>query len=170
MENIFRFSQESPFHLSVGAVLYNEEGLIATHYFQEFHLRGEAKYENIFLLMRETVESGESLEVAVERGLREEIGAEGKIEQFLGTIVSYFEKNGIEERIEKTTVYFLVKLSSLDLTRRLEDYEVLHSELEWHTPDSLIEKMTEQGKRYSTDRNDINEEAIVKRAKRYIKT
>ncbi|MFZ3031582.1 MAG: NUDIX hydrolase [Candidatus Moraniibacteriota bacterium] len=165
-KNIFRGEAESPYHLSVGAVLVNEKGEVATHYFKEFETFEKVKFFDFYLLMRETVEPGESIEGAVSRGIKEEFGATGEIERFLGTLVTKFLRRGTW--IEKTTTYFLVSLESFDLNLQTKDGETRVSQVQWQSIDFLIEKMKEQGKKY--ERTDLDESIILERAKKFIES
>ncbi len=75
MKNLHYFigQKKSPFHLSVGAVLLNKRGEVAVHHFPK-----SPKNPEFFILMRRTLKPKESLETALEKGLREEFGMKGK--------------------------------------------------------------------------------------------
>ena len=77
MKPSFVGEAEHPYHLSVGAVVYDQEGQIAVHHFAE---RFGAK--DIYTLMRETIEYQEPLPTAVARGLKEEFDLTGTIEMY----------------------------------------------------------------------------------------
>jgi hypothetical protein len=163
MDNYFRGIKEKPYHLSVGAVLANDTGQICCHFFKAFKSEADLiEYKNFYILMRETVERNESLEESLQRGICEEFGARGKIITYLGSLKSKF--NRLDFQIEKTTLYFLLKLEKQDIKLRLKDEEEKASEIQWHSADFLIEKMKEQGKRY-LDRTDLDESLILERAK-----
>jgi len=156
MASQFEHTEAQPFHISVGAVLVNDEGKIMAHKLRTENMKPEHRYklgglEEAYILMRETIENGESLEEAVARGLKEEFGAEGVIQKYLGSL--QFEVEGFE----KTELFFSVKLTTLG-ERRADDAEAA-SELVWETPQFLIERMKEQGKR--ADRRDLDESKII---------
>ena len=137
--NLFQCTKESPYHLSVGAVLFNPtDKRIACHHFEDFE--GE---KDIHILMRETVEPGEAIEAAVHRGLMEEFGAIGKISRFLGPIVGKWRHGGHKDgnEIYKTTLYFLVELLEQDVNRRKKDDPEFGSVIEWHEAEFFINKM-----------------------------
>lgn len=113
--------------------------------------------------MRETMEIGEALEGAVLRGISEEFGAKGEIVDYIGSIKSQFNRNTVP--IEKTTLYFLVRLNDYDLSKRLKDDEENLSEIQWKSLEFLIPKMKEQGKRYR--RTDLDESAILEWIRNY---
>ncbi len=113
---------------------------------------------DFYILMRETPESNESLEATLHRGLEEEFGATAKIENYIGSIVSHWNHQGVE--VEKTTIYFLCKLLNQDLSKRKGDIES-KTDLEWLPPQFLITKMKEQAVRYG--RTDLDESSILER-------
>ena len=165
MSTYFQGNSTHPQHVSVGAILINEKGEICCHHIFTKDLKGywaEEKVDDFYILMRETIEPNESLEHALHRGLREEFGAKAEMIDYVGTIVSHFTHDGVE--VEKTTLYFLCKLTGQDLAQRSSDEEIEHkSALEWHTPDFLIPLMRAQAKRFG--RTDVDESGILKRVK-----
>jgi hypothetical protein len=161
MRNLFQHHADSPFHISVGAVLVNTEGKIRAHRSttetipkELIHLMGGLK--ECYLLMRETIENGESIEGAVLRGLHEEFGAEGTIEKYLGSI-QIPQLSAKTRTFEKTTLYFQVAFTK-QKERPMDDGESF-TELVWETPAFLIEKMKEQGN--MANREDLDESKIL---------
>ena len=110
-----------------------------------------------FLLMRESLENGETLEEAVVRGLQEEFGAEGKVIRYLGSIQSHIPED-YPDGWEKTTLYFHASLIAQG-DRSLSDAES-HSILEWVEPTVLLQKLLQQGR--ETGRADLDESKIIK--------
>jgi len=166
MTSIFQHSAESPFHISVGAVLVNGEGEVRAHYRTtdstpvDYHVTMGGLSES-YTLMRETIENGESIEEAVLRGVDEEFGATGTIVKYLGSIQSV-----IHSRIrsfEKTTLYFEVTL--IEEHERAQDDGEGHTELVWKSPEFLIEKMRAQGEQ--SDRDDLDESKILEAYVKY---
>jgi len=156
-ENYFRGEVGTPYHLSIGAVVFNDKSEILTHYFKRSSLHD---LDDIYILMRETLLPNETLEEAVKRGLKEEFGVIAKMESFIGSLVSHFP--GAKEEVEKTTGYFLCQYVT-DITggRAVIDEEST-SELQWLQPEELANKMRKQGER--TGRSDLDESKIVLRA------
>jgi len=107
--------------------------------------------------MRETIEPGESLETVLARGLMEEFGATATLHSYLGSIVSHFPKDSVS--IEKTTLYFLCDLISINPALRSTEDEEDGSEIQWNEPSYLISKMKEQ--RARIEREDIDESKIL---------
>lgn len=160
MKNIFQGNKEFPFHISVGAILTNEVGLICTHYFkkEDLPVESEAK-SDLILLMRETIEPGESIEEALLRGIEEEFGAKGQIVAYLGSIKSIFPWRGSKVQIEKTTIYFHIIMTSINPKLREKDGVESKSEIRWIEPEVLRDLFIEQGRKY--DRTDLDESKVI---------
>lgn len=160
-DNYFRGEVGTPYHLSVGAVVVNEKNQILTHYFKRSPIHD---LDDIYILMRETIQPGETIEHALERGLKEEFGVQAPLESFIGTIVSTFP--GTTQTVEKTTLYFICRYKkNLFGGRPNIDGESTSQPL-WLTTDDLSKKMHEQGVR--TGRTDLDESLIVERAQKLL--
>jgi len=147
---------ELPIHLSVGAVLVNDQGQVCSHHYDR-HYDG---MENIYMLMRETVEPGETLEAAVHRGLKEEWGTTATIKNYIGSIVSSFPRSIDKQSVKKTTLYFLCQLENQVIEdRELDGLESI-SNIEWADPKTLAAAMKAQGAKL--DRTDMDESSIVR--------
>ena len=119
------------------------------------------------MLMRESVESGETLEQALHRGLMGEFGMTGRIEMFLGAIVSHFKRNEIPLLLEKTTLYFLVTLLTFQPEKRIKDIENT-SNIEWKSGEFLSQEMPLQARRLG--RSDVDESLVIERGVFYRKS
>ena len=162
--NLYHGTPEQPYQLAAGAILVNEEGKICCHHYYPGS-NGTVGDRHAYLLMRETVESGETLEEAAARGLMEEFGATATAERFLGSQIAFFERHGAS--IQKTTLYFLYRIQSQDLAQRVDHGDQENtSQVEWLEPDFLIETMKKQPDLFS--RSDVDESEIVERAKNYL--
>jgi ADP-ribose pyrophosphatase YjhB (NUDIX family) len=160
MSSLYQGTEQLPFHISVGAVIVNEKNEILVHK----RIKGQVPEEfndsfgnlaEVYLLMRESLENGETLEEAVHRGMQEEFGVKGTVEGYLGSIqVSISSSSYVWE---KTTLYFKVALREIGM--RPVDDEEAESVLEWHTPDFLIERMKEQSE--NKERPDLDESKII---------
>lgn len=151
---------ENPYHLSVGAVVVDRKNkTIGCQYVKEY--LGDTE---IYLVMRESLEDGETPEEAVKRGLMEEMGIDAKIQRYIGSIVSSFMRE--EEKVEKTTLYYLCELTNFDLSRRDENDEDASNDIVWLPIDELIAKSSDQFQR--SGRDDFDESKILERAKKYI--
>ncbi len=155
-DNYFQGTVDNPTHLSIGAVLVNGKGQIACHYHVQVR-----DLKDVYTLMRETIEPDESIEQALQRGLMEEFGASGKLERYLGSIVSSFKRG--PKPVEKTTLYFLVRLTNHDTAKRVPGHDEWESDIQWQTADFLTSRMKLQS-RYS----DLDESTILARAKKYL--
>ncbi|QQG49678.1 MAG: NUDIX domain-containing protein [Candidatus Berkelbacteria bacterium] len=164
--NYFSWKDNGQSHLSIGAVVINDEGKICSHHFTKlpFEVFGTRYERDVYLLMRETVEPNETLEVALSRGLMEEFGMKTTLKTYIGSILCHFTQKNT--KIEKTTLYFLCQYVSDDLNSRRRGDAEARSTLEWHEPNFLMQKMQQQFK--STGREDINEAPIIARVKKLI--
>lgn len=157
--NYFQGTTISPYHISIGAVVRNSEGLICAHYFEHITHKGFGVMDDIYLLMRETIEPDESIETCLHRGLLEEFGMKAKLVSYLGSIVAHFPKETVT--VEKTTLYFLCDLISYDEAHRKEGDPEAGSQMKWMEPSALITKMKAQGVRVG--RADVDESVILER-------
>lgn len=137
--NPYKGTKEHPHHISVGVILVNSENEVACHYYGEQTIRNYPK--NFYTLLHESLEANENLEDAVTRGLKEEYSMKGTLERYVGSIVTWFDRDG--SKVEKTVLYFLSRLLSID-ERDLSDPESI-SEIKWMNIDELISIMKTQG-------------------------
>lgn len=163
-ENYYIGTKDCPHHLSVGAVVINKDGNVLCHHFPSITVSGFTA-ENIYILVRETLEMGERLEEAVHRGLREEMGVEASIKTYIGSIKSRFPRKG--EAMQKTTLYFLCSLNNIDSSKKDKTDLEAASEIMFLPIDLLIGKMKAQAEIYKTF--DLDESSILEEVKNYIK-
>lgn len=160
MTSIYQHTTENPFHISVGAVLVNGTGEVCAHTFAAKDLpediRSAVDTERVYILMRESVEDGETLTEAVARGLQEEFGATGRVIKYLGSLRGRALSSKGFGSFQKTTLYFLVELEQTG--ERPDDDDESSSELEWVEPRLLLEKMRAQK---SNSRDDMDESEII---------
>ncbi|MGK5594090.1 MAG: NUDIX hydrolase [Parachlamydiaceae bacterium] len=158
--SFFQASANQPYHLSIGAVLFNDKGHIACHRFKNI-----LGHRDIYILMRESMENGEEILSTLARGLQEEFGATGQPIVFLGALTGTL--NNLGSSFEKTTLYVLCQLQNWDVsTRDPNDPEAI-STIEWLSPEQLISLMEEQGRKFK--RVDADESEIIRRAVPYIR-
>jgi ADP-ribose pyrophosphatase YjhB (NUDIX family) len=149
-----------PFHISVGAIVVNDKGKILVHKrvrenTPERFLDSLGDLNEVYLLMRESLENGETLEEGVRRGIQEEFGVEGVVDGYLGSLQTMIPST--RGAWEKTTLYFRVQVTKIG--ERPQDDGEAHSILEWQDANFLISKMKEQGK--NTKRLDLDESKII---------
>ena len=155
---IYQVTMELPYHLSVGAVIFNPRGEVCCHhYLANCNPIGGDK--DIWVLMRETMEDGETPEATLNRGALEEFGAIVLIENYLGSLISSFIRNKMN--VQKTTLYFKCRLISQDLSLRSAGEENI-SIVEWKSAEFLIPIM--QSSR-ELGRDDLDESEILIRSK-----
>jgi hypothetical protein len=162
--NYFQGNKDHPQHISVGAILQNQEGLICVHHFPEDHRIGYWQDHGIrefYILMRESIEPNETLEAALHRGLKEEFNAIASLDDYLGSIVSTFTHQDGGPEIEKTTLYFLCTFLKDAALNRDPNDEESSSVLEWKRAEDLIPLMKAQRERFGRD--DLDESAILER-------
>lgn len=152
----FQASKKQPYHLSIGAVLFDQDGRIACHHFTEI-----LGHKDIYILMRESMENNETPLMTLDRGLKEEFGATAQPVAFLGCLSGYLSDSRLS--FEKTTLYIACQLVNWNPENRdLEDPEA-SSIIEWLEPDVLILLMEKQGIRFQ-HRVDADESEMIKRA------
>lgn len=159
-KNYFQGTTTHPYHISIGGVVRNEEGKICCHYFDSITHESVGTLTNFVLLMRETIEENETIEECLARGLMEEFGIVANLNRYIGSITCKFKVSESPVEIEKTTLYFLCDFVSIDEQQRKEDDIEAKSIIKWFTPDELILRMQEQGKRLHRD--DTDESSIIK--------
>jgi len=155
----FQANQKQPYHLSVGAVLFDKNGHIACHHFEEI-----LGHKDIYILMRESVENEENLLKTLQRGLMEEFGATAEPKVFLGSLSGFLPDPKLP--FEKTTLYVACQLIKWDPTMRDMNDPEAGSIIEWIEPYKLIELMRKQGKIFK--RVDADESDMIVRALPYI--
>ena len=163
----FQGHSEHPQHISVGAVIVNEKNEVCCHHFHANDLKGywvEEKLDDFYLLMRETINPNDSLEQTLYRGMLEEFGIIGEMIDYIGSIQSHFKHKGVE--VEKTTIYFLCRLTEQDLSKRDTSDIEGETEVEWQTIDFLIPIMKSQAKKYG--RTDVDESSVLEKIKAYL--
>lgn len=156
----FQASKKQPYHLSIGAVLFDQNGLIACHHFTEF-----LGQKDLYILMRESMENDETPLMTLHRGLKEEFGSTAKPIAFLGCLSGPLPDSRLP--FEKTTLYVACQVLSWNPENRdLEDPEA-SSIIEWHEPSALISIFEQQGVRFQ-HRVDADESEMIRRALPYI--
>lgn len=165
MQNIYKNSKEFPYHISVGAVLVNNEGLIACEcYPKEMILKFLGIERDVYTLMRETIEDGETILDGLHRGLLEEFGVKGDVLGYLGSLETHVlnEKETKSEDFRKTTLYFLVRLQEGETLRKVSEDTGVTFYNEWMEGEELIRRMNSQSEGLA--RTDLNESEILQRA------
>ena len=156
----FQASQKQPYHLSIGAVLFDQDGRIACHHFSEV-----LGHKDIYILMRESMEDNETPLTTLHRGLKEEFGATAQPVAFLGNLSGYLPDPRLP--FEKTTLYIACQMLHWNPEHRdLTDPEA-GSTIEWLEPATLISLMQQQGIRFQ-HRADADESEMIRRAIPYI--
>lgn len=157
----FQASQTQPYHLSVGAVLFDQEGRVACHHFTEI-----VGQKDVYILMRESMEDDETILMTLERGLKEEFGATADPVAFLGCLSGFLPDSHL--CFDKTTLYIACRVTHSDPTSRDPDDPEASSLIEWLDPEELISLMQAQGERFFK-RVDADESEVIKRALPYIR-
>ncbi len=155
----FQASKKQPYHLSIGAVLFDKEGRIACHHFKE--ILGQ---KDVYILMRESMENYETIMMTLERGLQEEFGATAKPIAFLGCLSGFLQDPKLP--FEKATLYIACQVLEWDPAKRDANDPESVSTIEWLNPNELILIMQNQGNRFK--RVDADESEMIKRALLYI--
>ncbi len=164
MDNLYSYSRRNPYHVSVGAVLFNNRGEVCVHRYLSTDFPNDVKHlsgglDEVYILMRETLHDGESMSEAVLRGIEEEFGAKGVVEKYLGALISNVD-DGDDLIFEKTTLYHSVRLQRVGLKRDETEIEN-RSKLLWLAPSDLLSIMEKQVS--LTTREELNETEIIRR-------
>jgi NUDIX domain len=160
-QRFFQATKQRPYHLSIGAVLFDEQGRVACH-----HYADALGHKDIYILMRESMENEETISDTLLRGLKEEFGAVARPVAFLGCQSGFIPSS--KYPFEKTTLYVVCASIECDPTKRdLNDPESA-STIRWLQPDELITLMQKQGERCK--RIDLDESEMILRALPYIKS
>ena len=154
---------DKPFHISVGAVLFNDEYQICLHHFYKQRMPKHLHFLLDYLdethhLMRESLEGNEPLQDAVLRGIREEFGALGIVEQYLGAKIDEIQQPD-GQTFEKLTIYHAVRLVELK-AREASDAES-KTDVEWHSPKEVLKIYDIQCQK--TQRPELDERIIIQR-------
>lgn len=161
--NKYKATAELPYHLAVGAVVINESNEVCVHHYKDIDdAPSGTYYEDVYTLMRETMENNESLEEAVLRGVGEGFGLTGEILKYIGplTAIAPGLSGGVRD-FEKTTLYFLVRKTGEDASLLVDEgFESLGT-IEWKPIDFLIEHMEKEAEKHT--RTDLNESAVLRR-------
>lgn len=162
MNGLYQNTTTSLYHISVGAVLFNDKMEVCVHHFFEEQVPEKLRFllgglKEGHHLMRETLEDGETLEDAVTRGLHEEFGARGVIEKYLGAQTCIVGTPTRE--FEKVTLYHAVRLEELGERPNVD--EESRSKMEWYSPSALLALYERQ--RSLTTRPELDESVIVER-------
>jgi len=158
--------EDSPFHISVGAVPVGPEGKILVHRRTKENTPEELvgilnDLPEQYVLMHESLENDESLESAVRRGLKEEFGAIGSVSNYIGSLQYMHTWSG--RTFEKTILYYEAKITEMG-ERSADDLEGF-SELFWAEPHFLIEKMNLQAEHSKNPR--VSEAKIIEAYLKY---
>jgi hypothetical protein len=112
--------KNNPFHISAGMVLINETNQLAL-------IR---KNTGIVTLPRETMYLQESFYQSIQRGAEEELGLKIEPVRYMGSLKTYFLRED-NTRVEKTTLYFLVKKISAEENNRLPMEDEVEDQTIW---------------------------------------
>lgn len=160
--DVFRSTASRPYHLSCGAVIFDNKGrILAEHYRQLSYDRSSRIFANVYRLLTETMEPGESPEACVARGAREELGVTINVLGFLGSQSNLITIAG--EKVEKTTIYFCCQLAGLESeTNKLFRSSAGSYRGVWIEPDLLISEMIRASAAYNE--GILSEENFVRSA------
>lgn len=164
MSDFYKYQiPEKPFHVSVGAVLFNDNYEVCLHRFFKKDVPNNLQFlidymDECYHLMRESLEGNEQLHDAVLRGVKEEFGATGVVEKYLGAKIDLIkEPDGTD--FEKLTIYHAVRLKGLGERTDSEVEGV--TKLEWVTPQVALDIYENQVSK--TSRPELDERIVIER-------
>lgn len=163
MDNFYQHGLPQPFHISAGGVLFNDKYEICVHHFHKRDIPPNVHFlmdhlDDVWHLMRESLEGNEPLQDAVLRGMQEEFGVVGAVDKYLGAKIDIITGPN-QSPFEKLTIYHAVKLVSF-VERPDHDAES-KSVMEWHSPRDLITIFDAQCAK--TKRPELDERVIIER-------
>jgi len=166
MDKFYQYQlPEKPFHISVGAILFDDDHKICLHHFYKKDVPVRLHFlvdhmDEVYHLMRESLEGNEPLHDAVLRGIKEEFSAKGVVESYLGSkIDEILQPDGTT--FEKLTIYHAVRLKELG-TRVVTDTDVeSKTKLEWLSPEEVLQIYDKQCQ--LTKRPELDERIIIDR-------
>ncbi|PSO43283.1 hypothetical protein BRC19_01310 [Candidatus Saccharibacteria bacterium QS_5_54_17] len=159
-DNYFQHDSGGLYHLSAGALVYDNQGQILMHVFSK-NVERNPFDSDIYTLIRETIEPNEPIEDAIHRGIKEETGSETELVDYLGAITGKARNFSSGVSFEKTTLYFAARLIDWQPDQRDQHDEEIDSDLRWYEPEKLIPLIKEQ--REITGSDDLDESLIVER-------
>jgi hypothetical protein len=141
-----RGDKDNPYHLSIGQVIIDGNNRITLI----------KKKDGVLTLPRETTFLQENIIDTLNRGATSEVGVTISVIKYIGSLITFFNRDP-NTKIEKTTIYFLTKVTG-KCEKNLAEDEV---------DDIVIWRSLE--KTISLLKNQENTEAkIVKRVKEYL--
>ncbi len=163
MDRFYQHSDTQHFHISVGAVVFNEKSEICVHHIKLEQVPESSKFlcdylSDVWYLMRESLEDGETLSAAVHRGCKEEFGAEVSIEKYLGAKIDAIITPN-QPSFEKLTIYHAVRLNGLGERTDIEGER--DTIMEWYTASELLALLNTQCAK--TKRPELDERIIIER-------
>ena len=121
--------KENPYHLSIGAVVFdgNKYALLK-------------KSNGYYTLPKETTYSNESIEDTFMRGMEEELGIKMEAIKFIGSLSTKFNRPD-NILINKTTIYFLCKkIGDSQLNPKVDE---INDEILWLKSDNIEKYLDE---------------------------
>ncbi len=114
--------------------------------------------DEVYHLMRESLEGNELLHDAVLRGIYEEFGAIGKVDKYLGSKIDVIERPD-GPPFEKLTIYHAVRLVKLKERPQIDTESM--TKMEWHSSQDILTIFNKQSEK--TKRPELDESIIIKR-------
>ncbi|BCX14302.1 MAG: hypothetical protein KatS3mg085_834 [Candidatus Dojkabacteria bacterium] len=139
--NIHTQNPKYPYHVSAGAVVLNSKNQVALQYFKH-----NAGHDNVYYLMRESLENNTTIEETLANGLMKEMGITAQIRHFVGSrVTTFLDADGNE--ITKTTIYYLCDLISVDESKKDPENPEGSSEVKFFDLSDAIKITQDQLKR-----------------------
>jgi len=161
--NLFGATVDRPYHLSVGSIVLNEEGLVySLHYPRIEHLT------DVYIMPNKTVQPNEALEQTNKRGALVALGCEITSAVFLGTLVvqdNWWGQLGTPTDMEKSVIFFLSRAISYKPKLAAEECAKEHCSIELKTFDFLIDSMEKL--ELKDGMRDFGQAEMLKRARKF---
>jgi hypothetical protein len=162
--NIFGATVDRPYHLSVGSIVLDDNGLVYSLHYPKID-----SLTDIYIFPNKTVRPNETLEQTNSRGALHALGCDVKLIAFLGTLVvkdNWWGNLGTPTDMEKSVVYFLSRATKYTPELAAEECAKEKCIVELKSLEFLIDSMSKW--RVKDGMRDFDQIEMLRRARNWI--